>query len=186
MFFSWCFPFNHLPRSSKTMSPFLCFYFPMYIKREVVNTVPPQKKKLSQPGLHRLLFPLMKQEALPSPLMLSKAFLAALAALKRFEPACAVGSAGQDSLGRFLKRVFKGWWWVKSMEQHNDWVEKLFSSCILVGHSTSWKTIRKKVMTCRFISIVWPFVTFDGWGWVRLFSICRFFQEKLIPRFHPT
>lgn len=45
----------------------------------------PKPTTSKQPGrLH--FFPILKQEALPSPLMLSKAFLAAFAALKRFEP----------------------------------------------------------------------------------------------------
>lgn len=44
----------------------------------------PKQTTSKQPGLHFLL--ILNQEALPSPLMLSKAFLAAFAALKRFEP----------------------------------------------------------------------------------------------------
>ena len=66
----------------------------------------------------------------------------------------------------FLKRVQKvGCWRVKSMEQHNDWIEKLLSIYIWVEHITKLGKSNQKIDDFSFcISILYPFVTFDGWG----------------------
>ena len=75
----------------------------------------------------------------------------------------------------FLKHVQKvGCWWVKSMEQYNDWVEEVTQQLYVDRAYCKVGKSNQKIDDLSFyISILYPFVTFDGWGWVRLFPFCR-------------